>query len=96
MEAKKSPERSETRCGIVPILGRTNAGKSTLVNALVGAKVLYVNKESQKGILVGAGWRKIKEIGTKAREELSALLEAPVFLVTRVEVRRDWRKKRPR
>ncbi len=57
--------------------------------------VLYVDRESRKGILIGAGGKKIKEIGSRAREELQDLLEAPVHLMTEVKVRKDWRK-RPR
>ncbi|MBI4514835.1 MAG: GTPase Era, partial [Deltaproteobacteria bacterium] len=53
--------------------------------------VLYVDRDSRKGILIGAGGRKIKEIGSRAREELQCILEAPVHLMTRVEVKRDWR-----
>ncbi len=41
------PEIGERRCGFVTILGATNAGKSTLVNALVGTKVAIVSHKVQ-------------------------------------------------
>lgn len=42
-----APADAATRCGIIAIIGATNAGKSTLVNALVGAKVTIVSRKVQ-------------------------------------------------
>jgi GTP-binding protein Era len=53
----------------------------------------YVERESQKGILVGKGGRMIKEIGTRARQELEPLLGNRVFLDLRVKVEKDWSKR---
>jgi GTPase len=53
---------------------------------------VWAETESQKGILIGAGGRKIKEIGTAARAELERELGARVFLDLRVRVRKRWRK----
>ena len=39
--------QAKTRCGFIAIIGATNAGKSTLVNALVGAKVTIVSHKVQ-------------------------------------------------
>jgi GTP-binding protein Era len=55
-------------------------------------KVL-VERESQKGMVIGKGGAVIKEAGTLAREELEALLGAPVFLDTAVKVERDWQRR---
>jgi GTP-binding protein Era len=55
-------------------------------------KVL-VERESQKGMVIGKGGGVIKEAGTLAREELEALLGAPVFLDTSVKVERDWQRR---
>jgi GTPase len=53
---------------------------------------VWAETESQKGILIGSGGRKIKEIGTAARKELERELAARVFLDLQVRVRKRWRK----
>ena len=53
---------------------------------------VWAETESQKGILIGAGGRKIKEIGTAARGELERELGGRVFLDLQVRVRKRWRK----
>jgi GTP-binding protein Era len=58
----------------------------TLVRALV-----WVEAESQKGILIGAGGRMIKAVGTAARRELERELGTRVHLDLSVRVRRGWR-----
>jgi GTPase len=54
---------------------------------------VLVERDSQKGMVIGKGGRVIKEAGTLAREELEALLGAPVFLDTSVKVERDWQRR---
>ncbi|MCS7006713.1 MAG: GTPase Era [Thermoleophilia bacterium] len=54
--------------------------------------ILYVETESQKGILVGKRGAMIREIGTRARPEVEALLGHPVFLDLTVKVRPKWRR----
>jgi GTPase len=53
---------------------------------------IWAEAESQKGILIGAGGRKIKEIGTAARRELERELGGRVFLDLQVRVRKRWRR----
>jgi GTP-binding protein Era len=53
---------------------------------------IWAEADSQKGILIGAGGRKIKEIGTAARTELERELGARVFLDLQVRVRKRWRR----
>jgi GTP-binding protein Era len=53
---------------------------------------IWAETDSQKGILIGAGGSKIKEIGTAARTELERELGAQVFLDLQVRVRKRWRK----
>jgi GTPase len=61
-------------------------GEVTIVRALV-----WVEAESQKGILIGSGGRMIKAIGTAARKELERELGGRVHLELSVRVRRGWR-----
>ena len=62
----------------------------------IGEKVVralvYVETESQKGILVGKKGAMIREIGTRARPEVEALVGHPVFLELQVKVRPKWRR----
>jgi GTP-binding protein Era len=62
----------------------------------LGEKVLrahlYVETESQKGILVGKKGTMVREIGTRARPEVEALVGHPVFLELVVKVRPKWRR----
>jgi GTPase len=53
---------------------------------------VYVETESQKGILVGKKGAMIREIGTRARPEVEALVGHPVFLELLVKVRPKWRR----
>jgi GTP-binding protein Era len=54
--------------------------------------ILYVETESQKGILVGKRGAMVREIGTRARPEVEALVGHPVFLDLTVKVRPKWRR----
>lgn len=55
------------------------------------AATIYVERDSQKGILIGKGGRMLKEIGTLARQEIERLLGTQIFLDLRVKVKKDWR-----
>lgn len=54
--------------------------------------VIHVERDSQKGMVIGAGGRKIKEIGTAARGEIEEFLGGKVFLGLNVKVLKDWSK----
>ncbi|MFI5046229.1 MAG: GTPase Era [Acidimicrobiia bacterium] len=58
----------------------------------VSARIL-VERESQKGMVIGKGGAVLKEAGTRAREELERLLGTRVHLATRVSVERDWQRR---
>ena len=51
---------------------------------------IIVEKDSQKGIVIGAGGRRIRDIGTKARRDIEKLLNKHVFLELFVKVSEDW------
>lgn len=53
---------------------------------------IHVERDSQKGIVIGAQGKKIKEIGTAARREIETFLGGKVFLGLNVKVTKDWSK----
>lgn len=53
--------------------------------------VIYVERDSQKGIIVGKGGSMIKRIGAQARKELEALIGTQVYLDLHAKVLKDWR-----
>lgn len=55
------------------------------------AATIYVDRDSQKGIIIGSGGQRLKQIGTEAREEMESLFGRKVFLQLHVKVRSDWR-----
>ncbi len=55
---------------------------------------IIVERDSQKGIVIGKGGLMLKEVGTKARVEIKDLLGTPVFLELFVKVKKDWRNKK--
>jgi GTPase len=59
-------------------------------NAYIEATI-FVERESQKGILIGEGGTMIKAIGTAARKEIEAMSGRGVFLRLRVKVKKNWR-----
>jgi GTPase len=68
---------------------------SVEVDELEGDRVralIYVETESQKGIVVGKGGRVVKEIGVKARPQIELLLGRKIFLELQVKVRPHWRR----
>ncbi len=54
--------------------------------------IVYVERDSQKGIVIGQGGRTIKALGVAARAKIEALMGEPVYLELRVKVLRTWRR----
>ena len=54
--------------------------------------VILVERESQKGIVIGRGGQMLKTVGTRARHELELILGSRVFLDLRVKVLREWQR----
>ncbi len=52
---------------------------------------IYVQRKSQKGIIIGQGGLRLKEIGQLARQDIEALLGSQVYLNVWVKVKKDWR-----
>jgi GTP-binding protein Era len=59
---------------------------TTIVHATI-----YVERDSQQGIVVGSGGAMVKRIGTEARKDLETLFGTKVYLDLAVRVRKDWR-----
>jgi GTP-binding protein Era len=55
------------------------------------AATIFVERESQKGIVIGEGGKMLKQIGSAARKEIEEMGGRPVFLELRVKVLKDWR-----
>jgi GTP-binding protein Era len=53
-------------------------------------QTIYVERESQRKIVLGKGGQTIKAIGAESRGEISAIIEAPVHLMLFVKVREGW------
>ncbi|MGW5691796.1 GTPase Era [Streptomyces asiaticus] len=53
---------------------------------------LYIERPSQKGIIIGPKGRRLKDVGTKSRKHIEALLGTPVFLDLHVKVAKDWQR----
>jgi GTP-binding protein Era len=55
---------------------------------------IYVEREGQKGIIIGRGGKRLKEIGSAARADIEKFLDRKVFMKLWVKVREDWRSDR--
>jgi GTP-binding protein Era len=53
---------------------------------------LYVERDSQKGIIIGHKGSRLREVGTTARKQIEAILGTPVYLDLRVKVAKDWQR----
>ncbi len=70
---------------MVPREGRSDGMVDVRVN-------LFVERDSQKGIVIGKGGARLREVGTTAREGISRLLGVPVFLDLHVKVAKEWQR----
>ena len=55
--------------------------------------VIYVERDSQKGIIIGKGGLALKRVGTESRKDIEQFLDKKVFLELYVKVEKDWRSK---
>ncbi len=53
---------------------------------------LYVERDSQKGIMIGHKGARLREVGTAARKQIEALLGTPVYLDLQVKIAKDWQR----
>ena len=69
--------------------GDPETGKPPLFDVRVS---LYVERDSQKAIVIGKGGARLREVGTKARQGIERLLGARVYLDLHVKVAKDWQR----
>jgi GTP-binding protein Era len=53
---------------------------------------LYVERDSQKGIVIGHRGARLREVGTAARKQIEAILGTPVYLDLHVKIAKDWQR----
>jgi GTP-binding protein Era len=53
---------------------------------------LYVERSSQKGIMIGHQGSRLREVGTRARKQIEALLGTPVYLDLHIKIAKDWQR----
>jgi GTP-binding protein Era len=68
---------------------RPREGRDSLLEI---SAVMYVERDSQKGIVIGVKGQRLREVGTAARAQLEALLGMQVYLDLRVKVAKDWQR----
>ena len=90
-EAALSGVRDELPHSIAVVVEemRPRPGRDDLLE--IGA-VMYVERDSQKGIVIGVGGQRLREVGTNARKQIEALLGTQVYLDLRVKVAKDWQR----
>lgn len=54
--------------------------------------ILFVERDSQKGIIIGKGGSRLRQVGAQARPEIERLLGTPIFLDLHVKVAKDWQR----
>jgi GTP-binding protein Era len=64
-------------------------GKDDLIDVHA---VMYVERQSQKAIVIGAKGARLKEVGSRARKQIEGLLGSRVFLDLRIKVAKDWQR----
>jgi GTP-binding protein Era len=64
-------------------------GRDDLVDV---SATLFVERDSQKAIVIGKGGERLRTVGTNARRQIEALLGSRVYLDLRVKVAKDWQR----
>jgi GTP-binding protein Era len=90
-EAALSGVRDELPHSIAVVVEdvRRRAGREDLIDV---EAILYVERDSQKGIVIGTGGARLRSVGEHARHQIEALLGSSVYLDLRVKVAKDWQR----
>jgi GTP-binding protein Era len=81
--------RQEVPHSIAVVIDEIDPGDGLTTRILAS---LFVERESQKGIVIGKGGQTLKVIGTRAREEMEPILGSKVFLDLHVKVFKEWQR----
>lgn len=82
--------RQEIPYGVAVLIDKFEEKKEP--QPIVIQATIYVEKDSQKGVVIGAGGKQLKAIGSSARGQIERLVERKVFLELWVKVLKNWRK----
>jgi GTPase len=90
-EAALDGVRDELPHSIAVVVEEMNRreGRDDLVDV---EAVLFVERDSQKAIVIGTGGQRLRAVGTKARRQIEGLLGSRVYLDLRVKVAKDWQR----
>ncbi|WP_432540830.1 GTPase Era [Kineococcus sp. SYSU DK002] len=88
-EAALEGVRDELPHSLAVVVEEVTQGENGVLTVFVW---LYVERDSQKGIVIGKGGARLKDVGTRARRQIEALLGARVHLDLRVKVAKDWQR----
>jgi GTP-binding protein Era len=80
--------RQEVPHSVAVVVDQFNERQSGTVHI---AATIYVERDSQKGILIGSGGQMLKQISADARHSIQRMLDCKVFLEVWVKVRKNWR-----
>src|SRR5690349_21124585 len=70
----------------------TDEPEQIMVAELIREAALDVERQTQKAIVIGAGGARLKEVGTRARRQIEALLGTRVYLDLHVKIAKDWQR----
>ncbi|HET6908628.1 MAG TPA: GTPase Era [Mycobacteriales bacterium] len=90
-EAALEGVRDELPHSIAVVVEEMRAGDGR-DDLLVVEAYLFVERDSQRGIVIGTGGSRLREVGAAARRQIEALLGSKVYLDLRVKVAKDWQR----
>jgi GTP-binding protein Era len=90
-EAALEGVREELPHSLAVVIDEVNPreGRDDLIDVYA---ILYVERDSQKGIVIGKGGARLREVGTAARFQIEKLLGTKVYLDLRVKVAKNWQR----
>ena len=90
-EAALEGARDELPHSLAVVIDEVNPreGRDDLIDVQA---ILYVERDSQKGIVIGKGGERLREVGTAARSQIEKLLGTKVYLDLRVKIAKNWQR----